>query len=206
MMCLPGGRRSVEPGRQGMLIFRDASRDDGLSISNPCRVTEEENMLRTRLCDLLGIDVPIILAGMGAGATSAEFAAAVSNQGGLGSVGSLFRATDAVKRDIDLLPTLTNRNFAINHIPQALDADAFRHTLRARPAVISFALDDPGDLIRQAHDVGSLVMVQVTTVGQAIQAADRGVAVIIAQGSEADGYTGRRCGLTNPGCRRGRYL
>ena len=47
-------------------------------------------MLRTRLCDLLGIDVPIILAGMGAGATSATFAAAVSNNGGLGSVGSLF--------------------------------------------------------------------------------------------------------------------
>jgi enoyl-[acyl-carrier protein] reductase II len=147
-------------------------------------------MLRTRLCDLLGIDLPIILAGMGAGATSAEFAAAVSNQGGLGSVGSLFRATDAVKRDIDVLPTLTNRNFAINHIPQALDADAFRHTLRARPAVISFALDDPGDLIRQAHDIGSLVMVQVTTVGQAIQAAHRRVDVIIAQGTEAGGYTG----------------
>ena len=60
-------------------------------------------MLRTRLCDLLGIDVPIILAGMGAGATSAEFAAAVSNEGGLGSVGSLFRSADVVKRDIDLL-------------------------------------------------------------------------------------------------------
>jgi len=88
------------------------------------------------------------------------------------------------------LPTLTNRNFAINHIPQTLDADAFRHTLRARPTVISFALDDPGDLIRQAHDVGSLVMLQVTTVGQAIQAAERGVDVIIAQGSEAGGYTG----------------
>jgi enoyl-[acyl-carrier protein] reductase II len=95
-----------------------------------------------------------------------------------------------VKREIDLLPTLTNRNFAINHIPQALDAEAFRHTLRARPAVISFALDDPGDLIRQAHDVGSLVMVQVTTVGQAVQAAERGVDVIIAQGGEAGGYTG----------------
>ena len=92
-------------------------------------------MLRTQLCDLLGIDVPIILAGMGAGATSAEFAAAVSNQGGLGSVGSLFRPTEAVKREIDLLPTLTNRNFAINHIPQALDAEVFRHTLQVRPAV-----------------------------------------------------------------------
>lgn len=147
-------------------------------------------MLRTPLCDLLGIDVPIILAGMGAGATSAEFAAAVSNQGGLGSVGSLFRPADAVKRDIDLLPTLTNRNFAINHVPQSMDLEIFRHTLRARPAVISFALDDPGDLIRQAHDVGSHVMVQVTTVGQAIQAAEHGVDVIIAQGTEAGGYTG----------------
>jgi enoyl-[acyl-carrier protein] reductase II len=95
-----------------------------------------------------------------------------------------------VKREIDLLPTLTNRKFAINHIPQALDVEVFRHTLRARPAVISCALDDPGDLIRQAHDVGSLVMVQVTTVGQAVQAAEHGVDVIIAQGGEAGGYGG----------------
>jgi enoyl-[acyl-carrier protein] reductase II len=61
---------------------------------------------------------------------------------------------------------------------------------RARPAVISFALDDPGDLIQQAHDVGSLVMVQVTTVGQAVQAAEHGVDVIVAQGGEAGGYGG----------------
>ena len=147
-------------------------------------------MLKTRLCDILGIDVPIILAGMGAGATSAKFAAEVSNHGGLGSVGSLFCQTDAVKREIDLLPTLTNRNFAINHIPQALDVEVFRHTLQARPAVISFALDDPGDLTRQAHEVGSLVMVQVTTVGQAVQAAEHGADIIIAQGGEAGGYGG----------------
>jgi nitronate monooxygenase/enoyl-[acyl-carrier protein] reductase II len=127
---------------------------------------------------------------MGAGATTAEFAAAISNQGGLGGIGSLFRTTDAVKRDIDMLPTLTNRNFAVNHIPPVLDTEAFRHTLQARPAVISFALGDPGDLIRQAHDVGSLVMVQITTVAQAIKAAEQGVDVIIAQGSEAGGYTG----------------
>jgi len=40
-------------------------------------------MLKTAMCDLLGIEVPIILAPMGS-ATSAEFAAAVSNQRGLG--------------------------------------------------------------------------------------------------------------------------
>ena len=40
-------------------------------------------MLKTRLCELLGLDVPIILAPMGT-CTSAELAAAVSNEGGLG--------------------------------------------------------------------------------------------------------------------------
>jgi enoyl-[acyl-carrier protein] reductase II len=146
-------------------------------------------MLKTQLCDLLGIDVPIILAPMGT-CTSAELAAAVSNEGGLGGIGSLFRTTAAVKRDIDLIKSLTNRHFAINHIPQALDPEAFRATLAARPAVISFALGDPGDLVRQAHDAGARVMLQVTTVAQAVAAAERGVDVIIAQGGEAGGYSG----------------
>jgi len=47
-----------------------------------------------------------------------------------GSVGSLFRSADLVKRDIDLYPPLTNRNFAINHI-RKLDIESFQHTLQA---------------------------------------------------------------------------
>lgn len=146
-------------------------------------------MLRTALCDVLGIDVPIILAPMGS-ATSAEFAAAVSNQGGLGGIGTLFRTTAAIKRDIDVVRDLTTRHYAVNHIPQMLDAEMFRYTLAARPAVISFALGDPGDLVKQAHDAGSRVMVQITTVAQAVEAAKRGADVIIAQGGEAGGYSG----------------
>ncbi len=140
-------------------------------------------MLKTPLCDVFGIELPIILAPMGT-CTSAELAAAVSNAGGLGGIGTLFRATAAVKRDIDVVRTLTSRPFAINHIPQTLDAEAFRYTLEARPTVISFTLADPGNLMRQAHDVGSRVMVQVTTVAQAVQAAEKGADVISAQGSE----------------------
>ncbi|MFY9837758.1 MAG: nitronate monooxygenase [Xanthobacteraceae bacterium] len=147
-------------------------------------------MFKTPLCDLFGIDVPIILAPMGT-CTSAELAAAVSNAGGLGGIGTLFRATAAVKRDIDTIRTLTSRPFAINHIPQTMDAESFRYTLEARPAVISFTLADPGDeLVRQAHDAGARVMIQVTTVAQAVQAAERGADVISAQGSESGGYCG----------------
>src|SRR5262249_38398118 len=104
--------------------------------------------------------------------------------------------TAAIKRDIGMVRKLTSRHFAINHIPQTLAAEAFRYTLEARPAVISFALGDPEDLARQAHDVGSLVMLQVTTVAQAVQAADRGVDVIIAQGGEAGGYCGEVSTMT----------
>ena len=147
-------------------------------------------MLKTVLCDVLGIDIPIILAPMAVFASPAEIAASVSNCGGLGSLGTLFRATAAIKRDIDEVRELTNRNYAVNHIPPTLDADAFHYTLAARPAVISFALGDPGELARQAHDAGSKVMVQVTTVGQAIEAAERGADVIIAQGGESGGYGG----------------
>ena len=96
----------------------------------------------------------------------------------------------AVKRDIDMVKKLTSQPYAVNHIPQSLDDEAFRYTLEARPPVISFALADPGDLVRQAHDVGSRVMVQVTTVAQAVQAAERGVDVIVAQGGESGGYCG----------------
>jgi enoyl-[acyl-carrier protein] reductase II len=152
-------------------------------------------MLKTPLCDVLGIELPIIQAAMGS-ASSGEFAAAVSNNGGLGSIGSLSRPADAVKRDIDVVRELTNRNFAVNHVPLLLDRDAFRYTLAARPAVISFALGDPGDLVQQAHDVGSKVMVQITTVAQAIEAAGRGADLIIAQGGEAGGYGGSVSTLT----------
>ena len=138
---------------------------------------------------MLGIEVPIILAPMGS-ATSAEFAAAVSNSGGLGGIGSLFRTTAAITRDIDMVRELTNRHYAVNHIPPTLDAEAFRYTLAARPAVISFALGDPGDLVSRRTTSARKVMLQVTTVAQAVQAAERGVDVIIAQGGEAGGYGG----------------
>jgi nitronate monooxygenase/enoyl-[acyl-carrier protein] reductase II len=57
-------------------------------------------------------------------------------------------------------------------------------------------LADPGELVRQAHDVGSLVMLQITTVAQAVQAAERGVDMIIAQGAEAGGYCGEVSTMT----------
>lgn len=151
-------------------------------------------MVRTPVCDLLGIEFPIVQAGMGP-FTSAELVAAVSNAGGLGSLGA-GRPADDLRRQLALIRELTDRPFAVNHLVPTLDEEAFTLTLEARPPVISLALGDPGDLVKRAHDAGILVMHQVHTVRQALQAAERGVDVIIAQGSEAGGYGGAVAALT----------
>jgi enoyl-[acyl-carrier protein] reductase II len=142
--------------------------------------------IRTPLCDLLGIAHPIIQAAIWP-ATSPELVAAVSNAGALGSIGAVFESADSLHRQVAQVRALTDRPFAVNHVVPMLDEEAFAATLEARPAVISFALGDPGDLVSRAHKVGARVLHQVHTVAQARAALARGVDAIIAQGGEAGG-------------------
>lgn len=130
-------------------------------------------MLQTPLCELLGIEFPIVEAGMGLG-SSAELAVAVSNAGGLGSPGCFKRSPEDVERQLSVIRERTGRPFAVNHLVTELNETAFAMTLAAWPPMISFGLGDPGDLVKEAHAAGSLVVHQVTTVLQAPQAAERG--------------------------------
>src|SRR5262245_27705599 len=143
-------------------------------------------MLRTRFCDLLGIEAPIIQAPIWP-AASPELAAAVCNAGGLGSVAAVFGSAERVKQHIERLRELSDRPFAVNHVVPLLNEEAYAVTLAARPPVITLSLGTPGDLVKRAHDVGAKVIHQVHTLAQGLEAADQGVDAIIAQGSEAGG-------------------
>ena len=143
-------------------------------------------MLRTPVCENLGIEVPIMQAAIWP-ATSAELVAAVSETGGLGSIGSVFESAETVEKQIARVRELSDRPFAVNHVVPLLDEEAFEATLEARPAVISLALGDPGELVDRAHAAGAKVVHQVHTVEQARRAAELGVDAIIAQGAEAGG-------------------
>ena len=143
-------------------------------------------MLRTPVCDVLGIEVPIMQAAIWP-ATSPELVAAVCEAGGLGSVGAVFESAESVERQMARVRRLTSRPFAVNHVVPQLDEEAFRTTLEAEPEVISFALGNPGDLVGRAREAGAKVIHQVHTVAQAREAADLGVDAIIAQGAEAGG-------------------
>jgi enoyl-[acyl-carrier protein] reductase II len=143
-------------------------------------------MLRTPFCDLLGIEHPIVQAAIWP-ATAPELVAAVSNAGGLGSIGAVFESVERLDRQMALVRELTDRPFAVNHVVPLLNEEAFALTLESRPAAISLALGDPGDLVERAHAVGIKVIHQVHTVRQARRSAERGVDAIIAQGGEAGG-------------------
>jgi enoyl-[acyl-carrier protein] reductase II len=145
-------------------------------------------MIHTDLCNLLGIESPIIQAAV-APYTSAELVAAVSNAGGLGSVGSALRSTDDLKHEIDKIKELTKNPFAINFTINTFSEDAFRFaTKEAKPKVISCALGNPIDLVKKVHDAGLLFMHQVHSAKQAREAAELGVDILIAQGSESGGF------------------
>jgi nitronate monooxygenase len=137
----------------------------------------------TPVCELLGIEQPIVLAPMVA---IPPLAAAVSEAGALGMV-TLTWSDDiaAVIRDTAALTTQPfGGNFVLtsdhhHHLDQALDAG-----LR----IVSFMLGDPSGYVGPVHDAGGVVMHTVGSAEEARKAAASGVDVIVAQGWEAGGH------------------
>jgi len=146
-------------------------------------------MIHTSACDVLGIEHPVIQAGM-AGHTNAELVAAVSNAGGLGILAGFRRSADALVQDVRRVRSLTDRPFGVNFVLHLLNEETFRAALAERIPVFSLYRGDPADAVAQAHAVGSLVIDQITTVAEAEYARAVGVDVLVAQGAEAGGHTG----------------
>lgn len=150
-------------------------------------------MIHTRICDLLGIMHPVVLGGMGS-ATSAPLVAAVSNGGGLGTLGASSMDPAQVRAEARAIRAATRKPFGINHLLFQVDEESFLATLEARPAVIAFAwahsYQDLRAYFQRAHDVGSKVMYMVGEVPQAVKAAAAGADVIVAQGTEGGGHVG----------------
>jgi NAD(P)H-dependent flavin oxidoreductase YrpB (nitropropane dioxygenase family) len=139
--------------------------------------------MRTPVCELLGIDQPIVLAPM---VDIPGLAAAVSNAGALGMV-TLTWSPDipAVIRET---AALTARPFGGNLV---LTSDEHRHLDQALDAglrIVSFFLGDPGGYVEAVHDAGGIVMHTVGSAEEARRAAGSGVDVIVAQGWEAGGH------------------
>lgn len=149
--------------------------------------------LHTPLCDLLGIAHPIVLGGMSTG-TSAELVAAVSNAGGLGTLGVSGRSPAEIREQTARIRHLTAAPFGLNVLLFYQDAATLDTALALRPAVMAFAWPAAdqalADVFARAHEAGALVMHMVSRRPDAVRAAEAGADVIVAQGSEGGGHVG----------------
>ena len=163
--------------------------------------------LHTPLCDLLGIRYPICQAGM-AFVARAELAGAVSAAGGLGVIAAAHGTPAELRAEIRGVRELTDRPFGVDVLFATIrtageDSERFTDAVKGwidvvleeRVPVLVAGLGNPGPVTAEAHRLGMTVMALCGNVKQARDHAANGVDVIIAQGHEAGGHTGRVAGL-----------
>jgi NAD(P)H-dependent flavin oxidoreductase YrpB (nitropropane dioxygenase family) len=155
-------------------------------------------MIRTRITDMLKIDHPIALGGMGS-IYAPDLVAAVSNAGGLGAMGCHNLEPERIRAGTDAIRAKTNKPFALNFLLFCVDEKAYAAALQLRPALIAFAWPRPEQdlkpFIDRAHDAGAKVTFMVGSVPEAVRAVTAGADIIIAQGTEGGGHVSWQASL-----------
>jgi enoyl-[acyl-carrier protein] reductase II len=147
--------------------------------------------LRTPLCDMLGIEHPILLAGMG-GVSYAELAAAVSNAGGYGVLGMAGTSPDFIRQQMREVKALTKKPFGVDLLaasPESLTA-AVDIIIEEGASAFIAGLGVPMPIMARLKDAGLKVMVVCGAVKHAVKAEQAGCDAVICQGGEGGGHTG----------------
>lgn len=147
--------------------------------------------LRTPLCDLLHIEHPILLAGMG-GVSYATLAAAVSNAGGYGVLGMAGTSPDFIRDQMREVRALTDKPFGVDLLAATPDALTASVEVIIEEGASSFiaGLGVPSPIIARLKAAGLKVMVVCGAVKHAIKAEQAGCDAVICQGGEGGGHTG----------------
>jgi enoyl-[acyl-carrier protein] reductase II len=149
-------------------------------------------MLRTRLTEILDVEHPVMLAGMG-GVSYHRLVAAVSDAGGYGCFGASTLPAEELRAEMRAARALTDKPFGVDlltALPQRLMEDV---TLLIDEGATVFAagLGIPHDVISLCHDRNVLVLSMCGKVRHAIAAVEAGCDIVVAQGTEAGGHTGQ---------------
>ena len=140
------------------------------------------------ICEMLQIDYPIIQGGMG-NISNAQLTAAVSEAGGLGTIGCGTMTPTEVENIIIQTKGSTTKNFALNiaigvspYTNDLIDV-AIRHEI----PVVSLSAGNPAPFIPKLHEHGIKVIVLVASVKHAQKAEAAGADILVAEGFEAAG-------------------
>jgi enoyl-[acyl-carrier protein] reductase II len=147
--------------------------------------------MHTRLTDMLGIEHPVMLAGMG-GVSYHRLVAAVSEAGGFGTLGAAAMSSAQMEAEIRGVRELTEKPFGVDllaALPQRMIDDA-KKVVEGGASLFVAGLGVPRDVISVLHDGNVLVASMCGKVRHAIAAVEAGCDFVIAQGTEAGGHTG----------------
>ncbi|MGH9027807.1 MAG: NAD(P)H-dependent flavin oxidoreductase [Acidimicrobiia bacterium] len=146
--------------------------------------------LHTRLCDLLGIEIPIVQTGMG-WVAGPRLTSATSNAGGLGILAGATMDFDQLRDAITATKTRTTKPFGVNlRADQPDSASAIDLLVEEQVRVASFAMAPKADLIRRLQDAGIFVIPSIGAKRHAEKVAAWGVDAVLVQGGEGGGHTG----------------
>ncbi|MEY2399859.1 MAG: hypothetical protein QOJ00_3033 [Actinomycetota bacterium] len=146
--------------------------------------------LHTRLCDLLGVQYPIVQTGMG-WVAGARLTAATSSAGAFGILASATMSFDELAKAVGEVKDRTDKPFGVNlRADQADAADRIDLMIKQGVRVASFAQAPSETLIKRCKDGGLVVIPSIGAKRHAEKVAGWGVDAVIVQGGEGGGHTG----------------
>ncbi|MBU2701208.1 enoyl-[acyl-carrier protein] reductase II [Sporomusaceae bacterium BoRhaA] len=147
-------------------------------------------MGKTDICELLQIEYPIMQGGM-AWVATAELAAAVSNAGALGVIGSGQMPADVLRSEIRKAKLMTNKPFGVNiMLMSPFVREVMQVVIDEKVPVITTGAGNPGEYIPALKEINTKVIPVVASVALAKRLERVGVAAIIAEGTESGGHVG----------------
>ncbi len=147
--------------------------------------------MKNRLTEILGSEYPIIQGAMRR-ISLGVLAAAVSRAGGFGIIGASGMEGNALRAEIRIARSLTDRPFGMNiplYRPNA--SEALEIAVEEGLRTITTSAGDPGKVIRRVKETGLRILHVVANVDMARKAEGAGVDAVIAVGAEGGGHVGR---------------
>jgi enoyl-[acyl-carrier protein] reductase II len=152
--------------------------------------------MRTRLTELLGIEHPVMLAGMG-GVSYSALASAVSEAGGFGCLGASTMGGAQMEAEITAVRAATDKPFGVDLLtamPGGMSAQV-QVIIEGGASAFVAGLGVPTEVVEQCHRNNVIVVSMCGKVAHAVRAVEAGCDLVVAQGTEAGGHTGQVASL-----------
>ena len=147
-------------------------------------------MIKSELCEMLGIEYPVFQGGM-AWIADGRLAAAVSEGGGLGIIGAGNAPASYVREQIRVVRSLTDKPFGVNIMLLSPFADEVAQVAaEEKVAVVTTGAGNPSKYMKLWLDAGIKVIPVVPSVAMAKLVTRQGASAVIAEGGESGGHVG----------------